>query len=192
MSPLTVNGLGSSLDIETIIEEMMSVEKQPKTRLETRQGGGKARETALQAVKTKLEAVESATFALKSPGLWEDQQTISSSSSAITAELDGAAGSGGYQVEVSQLARAAQRTYAFTESAEPQTLTIGGQTIELGANAKLADVVAAINSNHETGVSAVAVGKTLVLSSRTTGAESKIKAEGAGLVEEAEKFREGH
>jgi flagellar hook-associated protein 2 len=189
--PVTVNGLGSSLDIETIIEEMMAVEKQPKTRLETRQGEVKAREAALQTVKTRLEAVEDATFALKQPGLWEEVQTISSSSTAIAAELNGAAGSGGYQVEVSQLARAAQRTYTFNESAEAQTLTIGGQAIELGPGAKIADAVAAINSNRETGVSAVAVGGKLVLSSRTTGATSTIVAEGSGLTEEAAKAKVG-
>ncbi|HEX3361869.1 MAG TPA: flagellar filament capping protein FliD [Solirubrobacterales bacterium] len=191
MSPITVNGLGSSLNIEQIIEETMAVESQSKTRLELRTGEVKARETALQAIKTKLEAVESATFNLKSASLWEDVQTVSSSSTAVTAELNGAAGSGGYQVQVSQLARAEQRTYTFTESAEPQTLTIGGQTIELGANAKLADVVAAINSNHETGVSAVEVGKKLVLSSRTTGAESTIEASGTGLTPEESKTKLG-
>ncbi len=191
MSPITVNGLGSSLDIESIIEELMSVEKQPKTRLETRQGEVKARESALTTIKTKLEAVESATFALKQPSLWEEVQTVSSSSTAITAEMNGAAGAGGYQVEVSQLARAAQKTYAFTESAEPQSLTIGGQTIELGANATLANLVSAINSNRETGVSAVAVGGKLILSSRTTGAESTIEASGPGLEEEAAKAKAG-
>ena len=191
MSPITVNGLGSSLNIEQIIEETMAVESQSKTRLELRTGEVKARETALQTVKTKLEAVESATFNLKSASLWEDQQTVTSSSTAVAVELNGAAGSGGYQVEVSQLARAAQCTYNFTESAEPTSLTIGGQTIELGANAKLADVVAAINSNHETGVSAVAVGGKLVLSSRTTGAEATIEASGAGLTPEESKTKLG-
>jgi len=191
MSPITVNGLGSSLNIEQIIEETMSVESQGKQRLELRTGEVKARESALQAIKTKLEAVESATFNLKSGSLWEDVQTISSSSTAVTAELNGAAGSGGYQIEVSQLARAEQRTYTFTESAEPQTLTIGGQTIELGANAKVADVVAAINSNHETGVSAVEVGGKLILSSRTTGSESTIEASGAGLTPEEAKTKLG-
>jgi flagellar hook-associated protein 2 len=191
MSPITVNGLGSSLNIEQIIEETMSVESAPKVRLEQQTGEVKARESALMTIKTKLEAVENATFALRQPSLWEDVQTISSSSTAITAELNGAAGSGGYQVEVSQLARAAQRTYTFNESTEPQTLEIGGQTIELAANATLSDVVSAINSNHETGVSAVEVGKTLVLSSRKTGSEAEIKASGAALTEDPTKAKAG-
>jgi flagellar hook-associated protein 2 len=191
MSPITVNGLGSSLNVESIIEQLMSVEEQPKARLELRQGEVKARETALQAVKTKLEAVESATFNLKSASLWADVQTISSSSTGVAAELNGAAGAGGYQVEVSRLARAEQRTYTFNESAAPQTLTIGGQTIELGADAKVADAVEAINSNHETGVSAVAVGGRLVLSSRKTGSEATIEASGSAITEEASKLKLG-
>jgi flagellar hook-associated protein 2 len=191
MSPITVNGLGSSLNIEQIIEETMSVESAPKIRLEQQTGEVKARESALQAIKTKLEAVENATFALRQPSLWEDVQTISSSSTAVSVELSGAAGSGGYQVEVSQLARAAQRTYTFHESTEPQTLEIGGQTIELAAGAKLSDLISAINSNHETGVSAVEVGETLVLSSRKTGAEAEIKVSGSALTEDATKAKAG-
>ena len=70
MSPITVNGLGSSLNIEQIIEETMSVESAPKVRLEQQTGEVKARESALMAIKTKLEAVENATFALRQPSLW--------------------------------------------------------------------------------------------------------------------------
>jgi flagellar hook-associated protein 2 len=191
MSPITISGLGSSLDTESIIEGLMKVERLPKTRLERKQGQVKARETALQGILGKLNEVGSALQALRSPTLWADIQKVSSSSTAVTAELAGGAGPGGYQVEVTQLARAAQRTYEFTPSAAPATITVGGQTIELKAEATLADAVAAINSNHETGVSAVAVGGKLVLSARTTGAGSSVTASGAGLVEEAAKARAG-
>lgn len=191
MSPITISGLGSSLDTESIIEGLMKVERLPQSRLEQRQGQVKARETALQGILTKLQEVNSALESLRSPTLWADSQTVTSSSTAVTAELAGGAGPGGYQVEVTQLARAAQRTYEFTPSEAASQLTVGGQTIELAAGATLADVVAAINSNHETGVSAVAVGGKLVLSSRTTGAESTVSAAGAGLAEEAAKARAG-
>jgi flagellar hook-associated protein 2 len=191
MSPITITGLGTSLDTESIIENLMKVERMPAARLEERQGQVKARETALQGILTKLQEVSTALESLRSPTLWADTQSVTSSSTAVTAELAGGAGPGGYQVEISQLARATQRTYEFTKSEAAQQFTIGGQTIELKAGATLADAVAAINSNHETGVSAVAVGEKLVLSSRTTGAASTVTAAGAGLTEEAAKFREG-
>jgi flagellar hook-associated protein 2 len=188
---ITITGLATSLETESIIEKLMEVEKMPKTRLEIKEGQVKARETALQGILTKMQELQTSLQNLSSPTLWEEVQTASSSSTAVTAELNGGAGAGGYQVEVSQLARAAQKTYAFAESAEPSTLTIGGQTIELAAGATLADAVQKINSNHETGVAAVAVGGKLVLSSRTTGAEATITAAGPGLEEEAAKAKAG-
>jgi len=191
MSPISITGLGTSLDTESIIEGLMKVERLPRARLEQRQGEVKARETALQGILGKLNEVGSALQALRSPTLWSDVQKVTSSSTAVTAEMAGGAGPGGYQVEVTQFARAAQRTYEFTASEAASQLTVGGQTIELKAGATLADAVAAINSNHETGVSAVAVGEKLVLSSRTTGAGSIVTAAGAGLTEEASKARAG-
>ncbi|HEY2052478.1 MAG TPA: flagellar filament capping protein FliD [Solirubrobacterales bacterium] len=189
MSPITISGLGSSLDTESIIENLMKVERLPASRLEEKQGQVKALETALQGILNKMNEVGSALQALRSSTLWADTQTATSSSTAVTAELAGGAGPGGYQVEVAQLARAAQRTYKFEPSEAASTFTIGGQTIELKAGASLADAVSAINSDHETGVSAVAVGLKLVLSSRTTGAESAVEV--AGLEEEAAKARAG-
>lgn len=191
MSPITISGLGSSLDTESIIEGLMKVERLPAARLEQKQGKVKARETALQGILNKMNEVGSALQALRSPTLWADTQSVTSSSTAVTAELEGGAGPGGYQVEVTQLARAAQRTYEFTPSEAASQLTVGGQTIELEPGATLADAVAAINSDHETGVSAVAAGGKLVLSSRTTGAASTVAASGAGLAEEAAKARAG-
>jgi flagellar hook-associated protein 2 len=191
MTPITISGLGSTLDTESIIENLMQIERLPQSRLETRAGQAKARETALQSILTKLEAVTTALEELKSPVLWADVQTVSSSSSALSVELNGGAGPGGYQVEVSQLARSEQQTFAFTKSESASTLTIGGTTLELGPGATLADAVAAINSHHETGVSAVAVGEKLVLSSRTTGAASTISATGATIELEAAKTKAG-
>jgi flagellar hook-associated protein 2 len=188
---ITITGLASSLETESIIEKLMEVEKMPKARLEEKVGEVKAKETALQGILSKLREVQTALQNLSSPTLWEEVQTVSSSSTAVTAELSGGAGAGGYQVEVGQLARAAQKTFEFVPSEAASTLAIGGQTIELGAGATLADAVAAINSNHETGVTAVAVGSKLVLSSRTTGAAATITAAGAGISEEAAKAKVG-
>ena len=72
MSPITISGLGSSLDTESIIEGLMKVERLPQSRLERKQGQVKARETALQGILNKLNEVGSALHALRSPTLWSD------------------------------------------------------------------------------------------------------------------------
>jgi len=192
MSPITISGLASGLDTESIIANLMKIERLPMARLELQQGQAKARETALKEIQTKLQAVSDAADALHSPGLWADTQTVHSSApeSVGVRRLSGT-GPGGYQVSVSQLARAEQRTYAFTQSASPSQLTVGGKTIELGANATLEGAVAAINAEPASGVYAVAVNGKLVLASRQTGAASTIAASGAGIEEEAGKRRAG-
>ena len=136
MPGISISGLGSNLDVESIIAKLMQVEGAPRARLELRQGQAKAREDALREIGSKLQAVADAAATLRSTGLWADVQSVQSSApdSVSVRQLSGA-GPGGYQVEVSQLARAEQRTYDFTPGAEASQLTINGTTVELGAGA---------------------------------------------------------
>lgn len=192
MAPITISGLASGLDTESIIANLMKIERAPRARMEMRQGQAKAREAALRDILAKLQAVSDAADSLHSAGLWADTQTVTSSApESVAARRLSGAGPGGYQVAVTQLARAEQRTYAFAQSATPSQLTVGGRTIDLGANATLGDAVAAINADPATGVYAVAVGERLVLASRQTGAASTIAATGATIEEEAAKRKAG-
>lgn len=191
MATVALGGL-SGLDTESIITKMMEVERAPKTRLERRQGQAKARGEALKEINSKLQAVSEAAADLRSVGIWGDVQSVQSSNdSAVSARLLSGTGPGGYQLEVSQLARAEQRTFAFSQSAVASTITINGVAVELGANATLEETAAAINSKSETGVYAVASGGKLVLSSRKTGAANTISASGSTIAEEAAKLKPG-
>ncbi|HEX8753693.1 MAG TPA: flagellar filament capping protein FliD [Solirubrobacterales bacterium] len=191
MATVSIGGL-SGLDTESIIAKLMEIERVPKSRLERRQGQAKARGDALREIETKLQALSNAAGDLRSVSIWGEVQSVqSSNSNAVSARLVSGTGPGGYQLEVSQLARAEQRTFTFTESAEASSLTINGTTVELGPGATLADAVSAINGKAETGVYAVASGGQLVLSSRKTGAANTISASGAGIVEEASKLKAG-
>jgi flagellar hook-associated protein 2 len=191
MPTISLGGL-SGLDTESILTKLMEVEKLPKTRLERRQGQAKARGEALREVNTKLQAVSDAAGALHSVSTWGEVQSVQSSdSNAISARLVSGTGPGGYQLEVTQLARAEQRTFAFTTSTSATSLTINGTTVELGANATLEEAAAAINAKSETGVYAVASGGKLVLSSRKTGAANTISASGSTIAEEEAKLKVG-
>lgn len=192
MAGISISGLGSSLDVESIIANLMKIEAAPRARLELRQSQAKAREEALREVSSKLQAVSDAATALRSSTLWDDVQTVQSSApDGVAARVLSGTGPGGYQVKVNQLARAEQRTFDFTASGSPSQITVNGVNVELGAGATLKDAAAAINANSETGVYAVAVGSQLVLSSRKTGAANTIAAGGAGIAEVAAKLKAG-
>lgn len=170
---LNIGGLASGLDTNSIVDQMMAIERQPRTKLDQQASLITARQSALADFQTRLRAVEAAAKDLRSVTLWSQQQTVGTSdatrlSAAIVA--GSGAGVGGYQVEVSQLANAAQRTYAFRSPASAGTIAIDGHDTAVAAGASLRDVVSAINSDASATVYAAATDSgTLVLSARRTG-----------------------
>jgi flagellar hook-associated protein 2 len=170
---LNIGGLASGLDTNAIIDQLMAIERQPRTKLDQKATLVTARQQALADFQSRLRAVEAAAKDLRSVTLWSQRQTVGTSdatrlSAAIVAGAG--AGVGGYQVEVSQLANAAQRTYAFSSPASAGTITIDGHDTSVAAGASLRDLVSAINSDAAATVYAAATDSgTLVLSSRSTG-----------------------
>lgn len=187
-----LTGLASGLDTEAIVRQLMSVERRPRQRLELRETQVQARDAALRDVLAKLKTLKTAAADLRSVTLWTDTQTVDSSDATkVGARRLSGAGPGGYLVEVSQLARAEQRTYAFTPSTEASSITVGGVQVDLAANATLDDAVAAINGRSDVPVYAVNVNGQLVLSSRQTGAANGFTATGATIAEDAAKAKVG-
>lgn len=192
MAGISISGLASGLDIESIIGDLMRIERAPRARLELRRGQATAREDALSEIRSKLQSVADAAAALRSATLWSDVQSVQSSApESVAARRLAGAGPGGYSVEVTQLARAEQRTYDFAPSGAASQLSVNGATIDLAANASLADAVAAINAEPASGVYAVEVGGRLVLSSRETGAAATIAASGVTIAEDGSKAKPG-
>src|SRR5438270_4791568 len=105
----TINfgGLASGLDTNSIISKLMSVESQPLTRLQQQQAVEQARQATLRDVKTRLVNLQTAAAGLRDIGTWADVQTVDSTDATkISATRTSGAAPGGYQLMVTQLARA--------------------------------------------------------------------------------------
>lgn len=170
-STLQITGLASGLDTNSIIQALLSIEKQPITNLTHQQSGLKALNTQLSSIQTGLRTLALNAQALGDPGLFANSQTVSSSNSTlVSATTATGAGTGGYQVDVTQLANSAQRTFTFASPTSADTITIDGHDTPLAANASIQDFVNAINSDSKASVYAATTDdSTVVLSSRTTG-----------------------
>lgn len=168
---LNIGGLASGLDTNSIVTQLMAIERQPRTKLDAKAALITARQGVLQDFQTRLRAVETAARDLRSVGLWSQTQTVTSGDpTRVGATLGAGAGVGGYQVEVSQLANAAQRTYSFATPASDGAITIDGHDTTVRAGATIDEVAAAINSDASATVYAAATDSgTLVLSARRTG-----------------------
>jgi flagellar hook-associated protein 2 len=177
-SPLQVTGLASGLDTNAIVNALMAAQQQQVTNLTNQQTGLTAMNTQLTSIQTALTKVANDAQALGNPSLFAFTQTINSTNPTLvgaTSTSSNGAVVGGYQVSVTQLASASQRTYQFTGPTSADTITIDGQQISLAAGATAQDLVNAINSNSNATVWATVTNSpssgpaTVVLSDRATG-----------------------
>lgn len=167
---ISLSGLSSGLDTESIVTQLMSVERQPRTRMSLADTQAQARQTTLRDLATKLGAVRDAATALRSVTTWANTQKLTSSDPArVAVSAGGTAAPGSHRIEVGRLAVAAQHAFEFTTSASPQTITIGDYDLAVEADATAATVAAKLNADKDAPVSAVVAGGLLVLTSRTTG-----------------------
>ena len=196
-SPLSVSGLASGLDTSAIISELMAVEREPVDHLDEDKLKLQGQQSALQSLQSALKQLSFSVSEFGLPSLFESSQAVTSSEPArVSATATTGAAVGGYEVEVTALASAAQRTFAYIVPEAAGTLTIDGKEIALKAGETAAGFASAVNSNSELDVYAVALENgDVVLSDRATGAAEGeyIVVEGAGgtLSEVEETAKEG-
>src|SRR3954466_2549391 len=163
----TINfgGLASGLDTNTIIDQLMAIERQPQNRLKLKQQQVDARKSALNDVMTRLKNLQTASQDLKSPTLWLDTQSVDvNDSTKIAATRTGGAGTGGYQVQIDTLASASQHWFAYTPRTADEMLTFdyGGTdplnaptksySVPLTASMSIEDAANAVNSSSDSPV----------------------------------------
>src|SRR3954449_5835109 len=192
-STQNISGLASGIDTSTIIDQLMAIERQPQNRLKTQVSISQARKSVLSDIQTRLKNLQLAAEDLKSVTLWANSQTVDVNDPTKAAvALSGPAGTGSYQLNVSQLARGSQRWYTYTSpSGSDDTITFSnGHTTTITAGSDIDAAALAVNSDATAPVYASAVTdaqsgvKYLVFSSRTTGLTASAFTASAGSLAE--------
>jgi flagellar hook-associated protein 2 len=194
---VTLTGMASGLDTDSIISQLMQVESQKTNIITNRQSQVKAHQSDLTAIKTKVDALKTAAAALSDTSTWKASQTTTSSDPThVDVALISGAGIGGHTISVSKLASSAQHGYTFAKNAaagqitlfygtDPNAATASKVSISVPANATAADVATAVNAREDSPVYAAVVtdgtNERLVFSSRKTGASSDFSVDTSGL-----------
>ncbi|HEY4809467.1 MAG TPA: flagellar filament capping protein FliD [Solirubrobacteraceae bacterium] len=194
-APITVTGLASGLETTKIIEALMSSERAPVKHLTNQQYKLGAEESQLQSIQGKLQQLSLVASEFSLPSLFDSSQSVTSSEpQRVSATSSSGAGVGGYEVEVTQLANSAQRTFSFATPPSEQTLTIDGQEFTLKEGESAQELASAINANSKASVyAAVLTSGAIVFSDRATGdgGSEFIKVSGVALTEVAGTAKEG-
>jgi flagellar hook-associated protein 2 len=198
---ISVAGVGSGLDVSSIISQLMAVERQPLARLESQQTSFQSRLSAFGQIKSALSKLQDAAATLAKPATFSATTASAGDTKAFTVSSTPSAQTGSYNIEVTALARAQRvatsATAAPTVGAGDLTISLGRyaedgsftpavdgeKTISLAAGASLADLRDAINAANA-GVSAQIINNgtvnQLVVSSKETGAANAFMLSGTG------------
>ncbi len=186
MPGLQMSGLASGLDTDTIISQLMTMERRPRARIERQQAAVQARQDALRDIVAKLKTLKFAAADLKSVSTWTPQQTATSTDATrVSAKITGAAASASYDVRVTQLATREAQRWTTQAQTTPQTLTITqGATshdVSIAANATADDIAATINGDSSLPVSARVYNGQLLVESKATGTGNAFTLSGSVL-----------
>ncbi|MBK4738976.1 flagellar filament capping protein FliD [Noviherbaspirillum pedocola] len=119
-------GIGSGLDVNSIVTQLMSVENQPLTLLQNKEATYQAQLSALGQVKSALSTFQSAAGSLSDPTQFAAVKATVGDSGVLTASASSSAAPGSYALEVTQLAQAQKLVSAGQAST---TTAIGAGTI---------------------------------------------------------------
>ncbi len=183
-----LTGIGSGIDIDSIVKSMVAAERAPKeSQLANLEKKTTTQITAVGALKSAISDFQTALGGLNKPELFQARAATSSNADLLSVTAGVTAGAGSYKVDVTQLAAGSKVALQAIKdnSTAPVTLGSGTLTVSVGdeslpaitvdeSNNTLAGIRDAINkAGAEKGLSATIVtdtsGSRLVLSSSKTG-----------------------
>ncbi len=203
---LSSSGLGSGMDIDSLVSKLMNIETRPLLKLQQKQQVFESKISAVGQVKSGLASFQAALKALQDPAKYQTLSSTSSDKDVAEISAGAKAPVGGFSLKVETLAAAQKLSSSiFTSSktaingAAEETLSfsfgttsgatftpLSGSTqkdVKIPANATLEQVRDAVNKAN-IGVSASIVndgsGYRLIYSSGKTGTESTLKVTAAG------------
>lgn len=167
-------GIGSNLDVNSIISQLMAVERKPVTALDTKETSYQAKLSAYGSLKGALAAFQSAAQVLATPAKFVAQRAVVADATVFSASAGGDAASGSYSVEVGLLAQA-QKLKSSGSAFAATSSTIGSGTLSIDFGSYSVDTFT-LNPDKSTKTISIASGQ-----SSLAGIRDAINAANAGV-----------
>lgn len=188
MAQIQAPGVGSGLDVNNIVGQLMTLERRPLNVLEIKQDQAEAQLSAFGQLKSSLAGFQSAMNDLSSSSAFQVFAPTSTNDSVFTASADSEAVEGSYDLIVTNLAESQKQASAAFADPEAEvgegtlTLTVGGEAFSVtvdSSNSSLFGIRDAVNNAADnTGVTATLInedgGSRLVFTSDTSGTANTV------------------
>ncbi len=200
---LSAPGIGSGLDVTSLVSKLMEVEQQPVTALNKKQSSYQSQLSAYGSLKSALSSLQTAAQAISTSASFSVTKASVADSSILSTTSSSSAAAGNYNIEVTTLAKAQKIASSGVSSTSTAIGGTGSLTLKVGtytdathfsesssvtlnldsSNSSLSSIQSAIN-NANAGVTAAIVndGSTnrLVLTSKDTGTNHAIQISTTG------------
>ena len=124
---ISSTGIGSGLNVDSIISQLTALEKRPLTQLQSKATAIQSKLSTLATIKSQVAALSDAAFKLTLDSAWSGVTVNSSKPSAVSGSTTGVAAAASFGVEVSQLAKA----QSVASAAVPVATAMGTGTLTL-------------------------------------------------------------
>ncbi len=186
---ITAAGVGSGLDIEGIVSQLMVLERQPLQAMQRRESEHRADLSAYGRLKSAVSSFESAMEGLSSEDKFKIFSTQSSDTDVLAASADDTAASGVFSIDVTRLAQHHKVSStehnagaSFGADGDSLSISIGGEgmSVDFTAAMGLEEIRDAINmADDNPGLSASILNtgggkQRLILTSRESGADQQM------------------
>jgi len=202
MATISSTGIGSGLDVNSIVSQLVALEKRPLKLLEVKATNVKAQISAFAEIQSQFAALTDVARRIAAPSVWAARNASSSNTSAATITATGTANATNFSLDVDRLATkqdVSSGTLApdAMPGAGTLTLQLGGWdsagttftpgtaaavSVTVGATDTLATIAASINSAGA-GVTATVfndgTNERLLMQSSTTGAAAGFRVQSA-------------
>lgn len=198
---ITAAGVGSGLDIESIVSQLISLERRPLQALQQRESQYNTELSAFGRLKSAFSTFQSSMSALSDPAKFRIFSAVSSDSSVLSASADSTAAAGTYAIQIDRLAQnhkqgsgefADTNTFGGT-AGDALNLTVGTGTlsVDLSTAKTLSGIRDAINSDASNpGVTATILNtgtgvQRLILTADKSGYDSRVQLSYGGTLNSA-------
>ena len=174
-------GIGSGIDVRSIVDQLVAIERQPIKQLETAKAKLDTQLSSYGQLQSHMSKLQGLAKTLATASSWSRSAAVSADTASIAASAKSTAVAGTYSVQVNQLA--ASQSSSSSVFASPGDVGTGTITITVGTTSVPIDIVAGDNSlsavrdkinQANAGVTATLIqdtsGPLLVLSGKETGA----------------------
>lgn len=174
MAGISSPGIGSGLDVNSIVSQLVALERRPIELLAQQKSQLSTQLSSFGLMQSYMSNLQSAAAQLAKPEFWTTAAATSSDTAAVTASASASAAAGSYSVTVTQLAQA--QSLASPAFANAQSV-VGTGTLRIQLGTWSADMA---SFTAKTGASAIDIG---ITSSDQTleGIRAKINAANAGV-----------